>query len=93
MLRMKNFNILGVHWKIRLLREGGGSQKTNTEGGDCVFEGRVETPMHTMPFTEVATFFVALHLPSQHNFVSGISNVKDSYSSRSMLSLLQLLLQ
>ena len=26
-LRMKNFNILGVHWKIRLL--GGISQKTN----------------------------------------------------------------
>ena len=30
-LRMKNFNILEVHWKIRLL--GGGSRKTNIEGG------------------------------------------------------------
>ena len=26
---MKNFNILGVHWKVWLL---GGSQKTNIEG-------------------------------------------------------------
>ena len=38
-LRMKNFNIFGVHWKIRLLRVvvgrggGGGSRKTNIEGG------------------------------------------------------------
>ena len=31
-LRMKNFHILGVHWKIWLLGEG--SQKTNTEGGE-----------------------------------------------------------
>ena len=31
-LRMKNFNDLGVHWKIRLLG-GGGSQKTDIEGG------------------------------------------------------------
>ena len=30
-LRMKNFNILGVHWKIWL--SGGGSWKTNMEGG------------------------------------------------------------
>ena len=30
-LRMKNFNILEVHWKIQLLE--GGSQKTNVEGG------------------------------------------------------------
>ena len=28
-LRMKNFNILGVHWKIQLL--GVGSQKINIE--------------------------------------------------------------
>ena len=28
---MKNFNILVVHWKIRLL--GGGSRKTNIDGG------------------------------------------------------------
>ena len=30
-LRMKNFNILAVHWKIWLLG-GGGSRKTNIEG-------------------------------------------------------------
>ena len=30
-LRMKNFIILGVHWKSWLLV--GGSQKTNIEGG------------------------------------------------------------
>ena len=61
-LRMKNVNILGVHWKIWLL-EGGGS---NIEGGDglkregavCQFKGcltskrgvflrGVDTPMHT----------------------------------------------
>ena len=29
-LRMKNFNILGIHWKIRLL--GGCSQKNNIDG-------------------------------------------------------------
>ena len=33
---MKNFNILGIHWKIRLLvgggREGGGLRKNNLEG-------------------------------------------------------------
>ena len=29
-LRMKNVNILGVHWRIRLL--GGGSRKTHIEG-------------------------------------------------------------
>ena len=31
-LRMKNFNILGVHWKIRLLG-GGGIHKKLIEGG------------------------------------------------------------
>ena len=31
-IRMKNFNILRVHWKIRLLEEGWGSRKTNIEG-------------------------------------------------------------
>ena len=35
---MKNFNISGVHWKIRLLG-GGGSQKSNIEGGDCLKMG------------------------------------------------------
>ena len=28
---MKNFNIFGVHWKIRFLE--GSSQETNMEGG------------------------------------------------------------
>ena len=28
---MKNFNILAIHWKIQFL--GGGSRKTNIEGG------------------------------------------------------------
>ena len=32
MLRMKNFNILGVHWKIRLL---GGVTKNQYRAGDC----------------------------------------------------------
>ena len=32
-LRMKNFNILGVHWKIWLL--GRSSQKTDIEGRHC----------------------------------------------------------
>ena len=32
-LRMKNFNIFGVHWKIRVLAGGlGVLQKTNIEG-------------------------------------------------------------
>ena len=30
---MKNFNIMEVHWKVRLLGGGGGgSEKTNIEG-------------------------------------------------------------
>ena len=33
-LRMKNFNILGVHWKIWLLR--GGSWKKQYRGRDCL---------------------------------------------------------
>ena len=37
MLRLKNFSILGVHWKIRLFflkgGGGGGSRKTNIDGG------------------------------------------------------------
>ena len=43
-LRMKNFNILEVQWKILLLRGSGGSRKINIEGGEF------ETPMHTMAF-------------------------------------------
>ena len=68
-LKMKNFNILGVHWTIRLL--GGGGELTKNQyrvgiawkeglgqfanlGGAWqervggVFEGGVDTPMHTM---------------------------------------------
>ena len=66
-LRMKDFNIFEVHWKIWFLE--GGSQKTNRYGwlskkGELgkfagvrgvlvkrehsVFEGVVDTPMHTM---------------------------------------------
>ena len=40
MLRMKNFNILGVYWKIRPL--GGGVTKNQYIGGDwpvCWFKG------------------------------------------------------
>ena len=36
-LRMKNFNILGVHWKIRLL---GGFTKNQYRGGDCPKRGK-----------------------------------------------------
>ena len=36
-LRMENFNILGVHWKIGLL--GGRSQKNNIAGRDCLKRG------------------------------------------------------
>ena len=31
-LRMKNFDILGLHWKIRLLGVGGVYEKTDIEG-------------------------------------------------------------
>ena len=70
-LRMKNFNIMGVHWKIQFLSGGGGVTKNQYiyigfaweggawtvcrfKGGSCwkrgggVFEGRVDTPMHTI---------------------------------------------
>ena len=59
MLKMKNFNILGVHWKIQLWK--GGGRTTNIEGRDClkgggawqqrgggVFWVGVDTPIHTM---------------------------------------------
>ena len=59
-LRMKNFNILGFHWKIWLLGEGV-SQKTNIEGGGGLpkkgglarksgwcFWGGADTPMYAM---------------------------------------------
>ena len=56
-LRMKNFNISGVHWKIQLSggRRGGivckfrGKGGAWQEKGSGVFEGGgVDTPMHTM---------------------------------------------
>ena len=46
-LGMKNFDILGAHWKIQLLH-GGSSQKTREKEGVVVFEwgggGCVDTP-------------------------------------------------
>ena len=39
-LKMKNINILGIHWKIQLL--DGGSWKTNIEGGWLAKEGGLE---------------------------------------------------
>ena len=38
---MKNFNILGVHWKIRILE--GGSQKTNIEEGGLPKKGGLDS--------------------------------------------------
>ena len=37
-LTMKNFNVLGVHWKTQFLG-GGVHWKTNIEGGDCLKVG------------------------------------------------------
>ena len=37
MLRMKNFNVLWVHWKIQLLR--GGITNNQYRGGDCLKRG------------------------------------------------------
>ena len=37
LLGVNNFNILGIHWKIRLL--GGCSQKTNIEKSACLKRG------------------------------------------------------
>ena len=60
-LRMKNFNITGIHWKIRFL--GGAFTKNQYRGANCLkkrggglgqFEGLrggglgVDTPTHTM---------------------------------------------
>ena len=63
-LRMKNFKIFGVHWKIRLLGGVGRGLEKPIGRGDClksrgfwtvcwfkgetVFEGAVDTPMPTM---------------------------------------------
>ena len=39
-LKIKNFNIFWVHWKIQFLGEGGEVlQKTNIEGGDYLKRG------------------------------------------------------
>ena len=39
-LRINNFNIFGLYWKIRFLEgEGGGSQKTNIKRWDCLKRG------------------------------------------------------
>ena len=38
---MKNFNILGVRWKIQLIEEG--SWKTNIERGDCLKKGSLDS--------------------------------------------------
>ena len=51
-LKMKNINILGIHWKIQLL-DGGLEQFADLRGvwqgrGGSVFEGRVDTLMQTM---------------------------------------------
>ena len=67
-LRMKNFNILGVYWKIQLLGVGG-SQKTNIEGGIAwkggldslglakksrrCFRRGADTTMHTMSYPKI----------------------------------------
>ena len=38
LLRMKNFNILGVHQKIRLLEGVGGFTQNQDRGEDCLKE-------------------------------------------------------
>ena len=39
-LRMKNFSILDIHWKIQLLRGGGGElKKKQYRGEDCLKRG------------------------------------------------------
>ena len=53
---MKDFDIFGVHWKIRFLGEGGEVIKNQYigGGGDCLGGGAwqewggLDTPMHTM---------------------------------------------
>ena len=46
-LRMQNFNILGVQWKIQL-SGGGGHEKPIERGGLPKKGGGGDTPMHTM---------------------------------------------
>ena len=53
-LRMKNFNILGIHWKILLL--GGGWRGLDKKEGSGVFERGIDTLMHTM--AQVKTFSI-----------------------------------
>ena len=39
-LRINNFKIFGLHWKIQFSEgEAGGSQKTNIKRGDCLKRG------------------------------------------------------
>ena len=71
---MKNVNILGVYWKIRLLE--GGSRKTSIEGGIAQKGGAwtvyrfnggawqergrgVDTPMHSMATFPITSMFDA----------------------------------
>ena len=73
-LRIKNFNILGFHSKIRLL--GGDSQKNDIEGGGLPKKGGLgrfadlrrglarkragDTPMHTMSQVSQRSLFHAI---------------------------------
>ena len=41
-LRMKNFNILGIHWKTQLLG-GGGVHENWYRGGDCLKKGGLDS--------------------------------------------------
>ena len=40
-LRMKNFKIVAIRWKVRLLGGGEGSRKTKIEGGGLPKKGRL----------------------------------------------------
>ena len=40
---MKNFNILGIHRKIQVLREGGVDEKPIYRGGDCLKMGSLDS--------------------------------------------------
>ena len=42
-LRMKNFNILGIHWKTQLLGGGGGVHKKLIQRGDCIEKGGLDS--------------------------------------------------
>ena len=38
-LKMKNFNIMGIHWKIQFSGEGGGSHEKPIYRGKCLKRG------------------------------------------------------